>query len=830
MNPSHFCRKAAPVVLLLLMVVAQVLGAGYQVVYGDDVAAAAAESAAASPVFEIVSWYPPDGSTNISVYQEIGVRFSAPVDTGSIGYHTASDTMYIQKVGDSTHLNAWVYYAGDLNELCLKPTWDLLPGTTYQVTLTEGIRSQDGQHLAQRVTCSFTTAGSGPSTSTTPPNAGAFSDVSSAHPYYLAISDLYGRGFMGGYADGTFRPNSPLQRQQYAKMAVLTLGYEVTASDVSTYPDTPAPYDLVNNPLYPGSYVAVASANGIIAGYSNGNFGFADYLTRQQAITIAVRAANNALGTPSPGWAGTLDYSDPTHGANIRKAEYNGLLAGLPLAGFNLSANVTRGEVAQVLHNLLIKLGDGNGSIGVPQSVEVLTSAQLSALESVSSDRSVLVFSSSSAPSLAPGDVIVAGVSATTPTGLLRKVVSVSSSSIGITVQTAAATLQEAIPEGSFTADVTLAPSSVQASSSAPIAASGGAPLGASAVTGNLGTTVSYGDMSFGVGKVSLSGSTYLSQPPTAKFSANWTSTGGLHSSVLFSARQTTTLTATASPGSTGSRSWDILPTPQTFAPITVMVGALPVVLVPTLQWQVEVSVGVSDVSTVSQSVVQNTTLTAGLDVDVNNNGQVTRVTPTSSLDCTFSNSQATPGILSSNLRVSVGPVITLALYGVAGPSLNADGFLDLSVRPTDTPWWVLSGGVQAGVGLNVPLLKLSVSNPDLVQWSKTILQASGPAMTKPKAPTMLNLELVWPQNYAVGWWELRWKDNSDNEEGFNVYAGYLHGGSYTWTLIDRTDSGTTSYVLSSAIANADAYKVTAHNAAGESSPCIWEPTFSIQI
>jgi len=191
--------------------------------------------------------------------------------------------------------------------------------------------------------------------------AAEFSDIDD-HPYEASILNLATRGFMGGYADGTFRPDTPLQRQQYAKMAVLTLGYEVTADNVSTFPDTPAPYDPVNNPLYPGSFVAVAAANQIINGYTSGNFGFIDNVTRQQAITIAVRAAGDALAEAPAEWAGALDYSDQNHGANIKKAEYNGMLAGIldaleEGATWDLTANATRGEAAEILTQLFNKTG-----------------------------------------------------------------------------------------------------------------------------------------------------------------------------------------------------------------------------------------------------------------------------------------------------------------------------------------------------------------------------------------------------------------------------------------------------------------------------------------
>ncbi len=74
---------------------------------------------------------------------------------------------------------------------------------------------------------------------------------------------------------------------------------------------------------------------------------------------MIVRAGSRVLQSPPTGYRGVLDYSDPTHGQNIRIAEYNGLLAGIvgnssgSLTGWDTTGFATRGEVAQVLWNLL---------------------------------------------------------------------------------------------------------------------------------------------------------------------------------------------------------------------------------------------------------------------------------------------------------------------------------------------------------------------------------------------------------------------------------------------------------------------------------------------
>ena len=194
----------------------------------------------------------------------------------------------------------------------------------------------------------------------------AFSDVPAGHPYAAAIADLSGRQIINGYADGTFGPENPTMRQQFAKMIVVSLGLPVTETDVCTFVDVD-----ISGPssLYPDNYIAVAAANAITAGTSPGHFSPDRHVTRAQAVTMAVRALDRLKpGTLAPTPADFLstwgDFSSD-HAAFAAKAESNGLLAGLgadeshpdgDLSGLDPFGDMSRGEVAQLLHNLVGKL------------------------------------------------------------------------------------------------------------------------------------------------------------------------------------------------------------------------------------------------------------------------------------------------------------------------------------------------------------------------------------------------------------------------------------------------------------------------------------------
>ena len=105
-------------------------------------------------------------------------------------------------------------------------------------------------------------------------------------------------------------------------------------------------------------YVAVCALHGITLGTTAITFSPWSPISRYQVVSMVVRAVDDlepgALVSPPAGygaWRG-----DSTHGANAARAEYNGLLNGLDLSALSPYDNMTRGEVAQVLYNLILTL------------------------------------------------------------------------------------------------------------------------------------------------------------------------------------------------------------------------------------------------------------------------------------------------------------------------------------------------------------------------------------------------------------------------------------------------------------------------------------------
>ena len=188
-----------------------------------------------------------------------------------------------------------------------------------------------------------------------------FSDIPSSHRFAAAIEDLSSRGIITGFDDGTFRPDAPVTRQQFAKMIVGALCLPASTADICPFRDVVTSRGA---DLYPDHLVAVAAANRITEGYDDGTFRPYRSIIRAQVITMVVRALEgldpqalepNPAALVLPG-----DWEDLSgeHLDNARLAYHNGLLDGLDYWGAARDplAVMPRGEVAQVLHNMKERL------------------------------------------------------------------------------------------------------------------------------------------------------------------------------------------------------------------------------------------------------------------------------------------------------------------------------------------------------------------------------------------------------------------------------------------------------------------------------------------
>ncbi|WP_211233191.1 Ig domain-containing protein [Solirubrobacter soli] len=164
----------------------------------------------------------------------------------------------------------------------------------------------------------------------------------------------------------------------------------------------------------------------------------------------------------------------------------------------------------------------------------------------------------------------------------------------------------------------------------------------------------------------------------------------------------------------------DLLPKDYRFTPWEFMVGPVPVVIVPKLNFQVtgEASVGAKISTYVEQS----------LDTEFGVQWDGSRFGPYGKASASFKTYKPTPsGNL--NLKAAIGPKLMFDFYDVAGPYLTADLFLQLKADTAKDPWWRLSGGLQAGGGLRFKVWKFDFDKGIRDIWSEdwTIAKADKP-------------------------------------------------------------------------------------------------------
>jgi len=172
--------------------------------------------------------------------------------------------------------------------------------------------------------------------------AGAFaaqcSDIE-GHWAQNTIQEMTNKGLIGGYPDGTFKPDNNITRAEFAVLTVRAFNLEKTETG-KTFDDT-ANHWAKND-------IRTANNHGLVNGYSDTTFGPDDPITREQMAAIVV----NATQTTATGDSQTFTDSTQISGwakESVTKASAAGLISGYPDGTFKPQGNATRAEAAAVL-------------------------------------------------------------------------------------------------------------------------------------------------------------------------------------------------------------------------------------------------------------------------------------------------------------------------------------------------------------------------------------------------------------------------------------------------------------------------------------------------
>ncbi|MEK7548254.1 MAG: S-layer homology domain-containing protein [Patescibacteria group bacterium] len=183
-----------------------------------------------------------------------------------------------------------------------------------------------------------------------------FSDLMSDHSNFEAIIALYYEGIIGGYADGTYKPENSVNRAEFAKMLVEAADLDYTKlppSDIANcFTDVS---DLPDHWFAPS--VCASKYEGWVKGYDGGKYSPTKGINRAEALKIILTAfefdvLENSLVSSAP-------YDDVPLDAwylgVAQSAKENGIIRKLGV--FDASGVVSRAHVAQMIYNAMKSKG-----------------------------------------------------------------------------------------------------------------------------------------------------------------------------------------------------------------------------------------------------------------------------------------------------------------------------------------------------------------------------------------------------------------------------------------------------------------------------------------
>ena len=129
-----------------------------------------------------------------------------------------------------------------------------------------------------------------------------YTDVPAGKWYNNAISTLSNMGVIGGYADGTFKPDAPISRAEFAKIAV-------SFSNVADLSYRGYFADVKESDWFSG-FVAAAKDAGLIEGYNDGTFKPEKAITRAEVCTIVNRTLGRKPSASHMKISDRIDWPD----------------------------------------------------------------------------------------------------------------------------------------------------------------------------------------------------------------------------------------------------------------------------------------------------------------------------------------------------------------------------------------------------------------------------------------------------------------------------------------------------------------------------------------
>lgn len=213
-------------------------------------------------------------------------------------------------------------------------------------------------------------------------SAFAFSDVSEDHPNATAINYLTDLNVLGGYPDGTFKPDNPINRVEILK--ILLLGNNVTPIDHFGDLD----YNDTDGAQWYASYLATAGDMDIVSGYPDGTYKPLQTVNLVEALKMIYKT-HYKVNDLIPTLQAYLDgpYNDTT-GENwfnsyLWNAKNNNLIGPDQSGNIYPGKELTRGDLAELMYRMawLNEKNDMQDLFESPKLTSFRTELELNSLD-----------------------------------------------------------------------------------------------------------------------------------------------------------------------------------------------------------------------------------------------------------------------------------------------------------------------------------------------------------------------------------------------------------------------------------------------------------------
>lgn len=210
-------------------------------------------------------------------------------------------------------------------------------------------------------------------------SATTFSDVASGYWANGYIQELANRNILTGFPDGSFRPDEPVTRAQFAAMLRTAFNRNPVRNGV-TFKDVPSDY-------WASTAIRDAYAKGFMSGYPENDFRPGEYIPRAQVLVALTSGLNyaptSAVNTTLQSFSDANSIPDWAR-SSIAAATEKKIVVNYPNVQYlNPTRPATRAEVAAFIYQAMSTAGDvttvmspyvvGQASVQIPIGTTIPT-------------------------------------------------------------------------------------------------------------------------------------------------------------------------------------------------------------------------------------------------------------------------------------------------------------------------------------------------------------------------------------------------------------------------------------------------------------------------